>query len=139
MARAVSPSTSPFHPLTADTRNPYGPSLIVVIGQGFREATFNVSETMICFYSGWFRLMSADYILDAPSSGGQIRLPGEDPDIFVVVLNYLFHRCWTTDGADPVRNFNWDNLTDIWSFGERRTMPAVGTCVLMRQMSPELP
>lgn len=60
-----------------------------------------------------------------PHNDAEIRLPGDDPEVFSMVLHYLHHRRFLDSTVHPSHIVSFDKIIDIWSFGEARIMPLI--------------
>ncbi|EME45285.1 hypothetical protein DOTSEDRAFT_23332 [Dothistroma septosporum NZE10] len=112
--------------------DPFGPSFVVLIGGGTTQTIFKVSESFLAHYSGYFRTMTSNTIMSPIlpySSDAEIRLPGDDPEVFSMVLHYLYHRRFLDSTIHPCHLLSFDKIIDIWSFGEARVIPLIQNAV----------
>lgn len=79
-----------------------------------------VLESLITFYSGYFKLE-----VESPFYDAEVRLPGEDVEIFQMAMYYLHNRRFFDCEANPSPIITFDKLTDLYAFGVKRMMPLI--------------
>lgn len=98
--------------------------------------TWKTSQSMLCFYSTWFRRMCLPdlHFTTVPKEGipFEIRLPGDDAAAFSMALNYMHTRRFfdfpvTPDGQkiEDGAVLTFEKIIDVYAFGEKRGMPLI--------------
>ncbi|KXS98005.1 hypothetical protein AC578_8763 [Pseudocercospora eumusae] len=117
-------------PLSEHEWDPYGPAVLVHVGQPNMVASWKVSVSMLCCYSNWFRRMcdpSSPYLPVDPEEPFEIRLPGDDPATFGMIIHFLHNRRFfdSPENIESGAVLNFDKIIDLYAFGEDKDMPLV--------------
>ncbi|KAI5357152.1 hypothetical protein Slin15195_G053940 [Septoria linicola] len=103
--------------------DPYGPGLFVIVGQREAARHYKVPVSMINHYSGYFRVQTSWPYIEL-TDDDVVRLPGEDPEIFQRMLQYLDCRQITWYYEHPL-DLSFDTIIDIYGLGIRRDVPLI--------------
>ncbi|KAF7194635.1 hypothetical protein HII31_04141 [Pseudocercospora fuligena] len=116
-------------PVASTPLDPYGPAVIIHVGQPNLVVTWKLNISMLCYYSTWFRRMCGPhsvYLPLEPDEPFEIRLPDGDPATFGMIIHF-FHNRRFFDWVDiePGAVLTFDKIIDLYAFGEEKGMPLV--------------
>ncbi|KXT08931.1 hypothetical protein AC579_9355 [Pseudocercospora musae] len=115
-------------PMSEHEWDPYGPAVIIHVGQPNMAVSWKVNVSMLCYYSNWFRRMCgphSPYLPVDPEEPFEIRLPGDDPATFGMIIYFLHNRRFFDWNAESGAVLTFDKIIDLYAFGEEKGMPLV--------------
>jgi hypothetical protein len=102
----------------------YGSQATIIIGTDDDKRIFHVDQSLLTFYSGYFRAALSGRWTAAEDDA--IRLDTETPRTFERFVSWLYTRSITDDDDEKA---NCQLIIDLWLFADRREIP-----LLMNEM-----
>ncbi|KAK4502475.1 hypothetical protein PRZ48_005900 [Zasmidium cellare] len=100
----------------------YDDDIEVYVGRAPSVFCFEVSEMLIKHHSRYFK-----ELIGGPAFNDFIRLPGEDPMLFGLMLSFIRKRIWLEAPRAPPAwlYLTFDQIVELWLMGERLDMPLI--------------